>query len=122
MTRRLTIEGMQAIAAARGGRCLSTHYVNNHTPLEWACTEGHRWSAIASNVKKGVWCPACAVQERRRPLAEVQRAAQARGGRCLSTEYINALTPAVAVPAGARLDHDGGECTQGALVSAVREP
>ncbi|MFM0147285.1 hypothetical protein [Paraburkholderia sp. RL18-085-BIA-A] len=33
----LTIEEMQAIAAARGGRFLSKEYVNSHTPLEWEC-------------------------------------------------------------------------------------
>lgn len=92
--RPLTIEAMQAIATARGGRCLSDKYVNNHTPLEWECAEGHRWFALPSNVKKhGSWCNACAVQNRRLSLDDVQRAVAVHGGRCLSSEYINDLTP-----------------------------
>ncbi len=183
MTRRLTIEEMQSIATARGGRCLSTQYVNNNTPLEWECAQGHRWFAIASNIRKGSWCPACAVQQRSHSLAEVHQAAEARGGRvsvpdlrkpasavalalCKGTrmgvdgtkreaalvhEVLSRTTPAghredagdcrqarralpvgavhvreapaeVAVPAGAHLDHEGRGRTEGALVSAVREP
>ena len=91
---RLTIEEMQAIAAARGGRCVSTHYVNNMTPLEWECAHGHRWLVVASNVKqRGSWCKACAVDATRLRLTDIQRAVEKKGGRCLSTEYINLDMP-----------------------------
>lgn len=93
MTRPLTIEQMQEVAATHGGRCLSTRYGNSITPLEWECARGHRWLALPTNVTRGSWCRACAVQLRRTPLAEIQRKAGARGGRCLSTEYVNAHTP-----------------------------
>jgi len=88
----LTIEEMQAIAASRGGRCLSTHYVNTNTHLEWECAEGHRWLAIPNNVKCGAWCRTCAHASQRGSLAGLQRIASARGGRCLSTEYVNNRT------------------------------
>lgn len=91
--RRLTIEEMQAIAAARGGRCLSIQYVNATTPLEWACERGHRWFAIPTNVKRGAWCKACAVQDTRLSLDDIQRVVEVHGGRCLSTEYTNVDTP-----------------------------
>ena len=54
-----SLESMQAIAAARGGSCLSTTYRNRNTKLTWLCHRGHSWSAIPGNVKKGHWCPTC---------------------------------------------------------------
>lgn len=88
----LTIEEMQAIAAARGGRCLSTQYVNAKTRLEWECAAGHRWLAIPGNVTHGTWCGACVKELTYGSLATMQRAAQERGGRCLSTQYENNYT------------------------------
>ncbi|MBK3786399.1 hypothetical protein G3A43_40055 [Paraburkholderia aspalathi] len=83
---------MQATAIARGGRCLSTQYVNSTAKLEWECAEGHRWFAYPSNVKRGTWCAACVKERTYRTLADVQQAAQARGGRCLSEKYENNYT------------------------------
>lgn len=42
---RHTLEEMRALAAARGGRCLSTEYVNTSTHLLWECANGHQWKA-----------------------------------------------------------------------------
>ena len=56
-----TIEEMRQMAGNRGGKCLSTHYINNSTKLEWQCSKGHRWAAIPTNVKTGSWCPVCAI-------------------------------------------------------------
>jgi hypothetical protein len=91
----LTIEEMQAIAAARGGRFLSKEYVNSHTPLEWECGRGHRWFAVPNNVKRGKWCGACANEQKSPRLADLQRFAAGRGGRCLSAVYVNMRTPLV---------------------------
>lgn len=55
-----TLENMQAIAAARGGSCLSTTYWKTLTKLTWQCHRGHIWSAAPKNIKKGHWCPTCA--------------------------------------------------------------
>jgi hypothetical protein len=88
----LTIEEMQEIAAARGGLCLSTHYVNANTPLEWECTEGHRWRAAPSGVKHGNWCAIC-VRGPALTLTDMQCVARERGGRCLSERYVNSITP-----------------------------
>ena len=54
-----TLENMQAIAAARGGSCLSTTYRNNSTKLTWLCHRGHTWSAVPKGIKRGDWCPTC---------------------------------------------------------------
>jgi hypothetical protein len=63
--KRLSIEDAQAVAAARGGECLSTVYVNSHTKLTWLCDRGHQWQAILTSVRhKGTWCPQCSSMDR----------------------------------------------------------
>lgn len=91
----LTIGEMQTIAATRGGRCLSAEYVNNRTPLEWECAEGHRWWATPGSVKNlSSWCGVCAWKKPRRRLRktidDMQALAGKHGGRCLSGIYTNA--------------------------------
>lgn len=59
--RRLTLEDMQAVASARGGKCLSRRFKNNTTHLLWECADGHQWRATPKNVRQhGTWCPDCA--------------------------------------------------------------
>ena len=90
--KRLTIQDMQKIAEARGGKCVSTEYVDNKTKLEWECSEGHSWCAKPGDVKNsGDWCPECA-GNKRLTIYEMQKIAEARGGKCVSTEYINSKT------------------------------
>lgn len=57
---RLTISIMQETARRRGGECLSDHYVNANTKLEWKCAYGHVWSATPGKIRFGTWCPQCA--------------------------------------------------------------
>jgi hypothetical protein len=93
MLARLTIEEMHNIAKERGGRCLSTHYVNNNTNLDWKCAEGHQWKATPGNIKAGKWCRTCSIkirgEKRRLTIEEMHNIAKERGGRCLSTHYVN---------------------------------
>ena len=92
-TRRSNIEEMQKVAEARGGKCLSSVYVNNLTKLEWICSKGHRWFATPINVKNSHhWCPYCSNRSPYRirlTLVDMQKTAEERGGRCLSTKYVN---------------------------------
>lgn len=88
-----TLADMQHLAHERGGRCLSAEYINVRTHLEWECVEGHRWRATPKRVKCGQWCPICVYKRRRLPLARIHAAAEARGGRCLSQEYVNSSAP-----------------------------
>lgn len=53
------IESMRAIAAERGGQCVSDSYVNNNTKLEWECARGHRWWAQPTGIISGRWCARC---------------------------------------------------------------
>jgi hypothetical protein len=71
------------LAIRKGGRCISTVYVNSVAPLLWECAAGHRWETVPSNIRKGSWCPECA-GVRRRTLEEMQQVAESRGGSCLS--------------------------------------
>jgi hypothetical protein len=57
---RITLDDALAIAKLRGGECLSTVFLNSHTPMKWKCKEDHEWEATFSNVKsRGSWCPIC---------------------------------------------------------------
>jgi len=93
MALKLTIEDMRAIAAQKGGKCLSEIYKNNVTHLEWECAKGHQWIAVPMSIRKGVWCPACATESRKinqldkSGLERCNTAAKIKGGRCISITY-----------------------------------
>nr|WKN35940.1 zinc-ribbon domain-containing protein [Tunicatimonas sp. TK19036] len=53
------IERMKALAATKGGTCLSEEYINSKTPLRWQCKNGHRFLATADSVVQGKWCQEC---------------------------------------------------------------
>lgn len=84
---RLTISEFQAIAANRGGVCLSTTYNNNKTKLKFRCNSGHEWESTPAGIKRGNWCGICAKNRVENPLCELQEIALTRGGKCLSTSY-----------------------------------
>lgn len=89
-----TPASLSALAAGRGGFLLSSVYVNARTPVVWACRAGHAWAATVDNVKRGSWCPVCAREASRAAgLAAARAAAAARGGVCLSEEYVNNKAP-----------------------------
>jgi hypothetical protein len=87
-TIRLTIEEMQGIAQFRGGKCLSTKYINTGTKLLWKCSKGHKWEAAPVQVKNGSWCPHCAGNARL-TIEEMRDIAKSRGGFCLAKIYKN---------------------------------
>ena len=91
MMLKLDIATMMTLARKRGGRCISTRYVNSAAPLLWECASGHRWSAVPSSIRKGTWCPDCA-GVRRLTLEQMNEIAKSRGGRCLSDRYRNSAT------------------------------
>jgi len=82
-----TIDSMRALAAERGGACLSDTYVNNKTHLEWQCSEGHRWHTAPCTVLKGSWCRSCSAAPQRNTLESARDHATDRGGECLSGVY-----------------------------------
>lgn len=82
---RLGIERAQASAREHGGQFLSAEYLRRNTRYSWSCAKGHVWLMSYDMVLAGSWCPQC----RRRDIEELQRAAEAHGGRCLSPRYIS---------------------------------
>ena len=90
--RKVTLEAMHALAAARGGRCLASIYVNTDAPLRWQCQELHEWLASPASVKRGSWCRLCALQRSRRTLEEMQALARQHGGTLMSMTYVNGST------------------------------
>jgi len=63
--RRRTLADMQALAANRGGKCLSSEYTNMQTRLIWECGHGHQWPAVPLSIQRGTWCPVCAMVRKR---------------------------------------------------------
>ena len=89
----LGLEEMRRMAAARGGRCLSTRYRDSRTPMRWECARGHQWSTRPSEIRnQGTWCPRCATRFRG-TLGGMQAWARSLGGRCLATEHDDRRIP-----------------------------
>lgn len=80
------VKWLVALAAKRGGTCLSTEYTNNWAKYCWRCKEGHEWEGNASNIQKGEWCLRCSGHFPR-DLKWCQDLAAQHHGVCLSQEY-----------------------------------
>ncbi|NCB39388.1 MAG: hypothetical protein EOM80_11530 [Erysipelotrichia bacterium] len=94
---RHSLETMQAIAAKKGGRCLSNEYKNGRTKLDWECQLGHRWKMTGGGAQRGAWCPICAKPERiaklrKYDISAMRNLATKKGGECLSPEYLGHKT------------------------------
>ncbi len=84
-----TIEEMRKIAMNRGGQCLSEEYINNDFKLTFRCKHGHEWQAAPSGITQGHWCFVCASNAKKGTIEDMQRMADSKGGKCLSTDYIS---------------------------------
>lgn len=85
-------DDMEALAAKKGGTCLTPFYINSRAKYTWRCAVGHEWAATYNKVVGGRWCPRCA-RNVKRTIGDLQAAAAKRGGRCLSTRYVISSTP-----------------------------
>jgi len=83
---------LQQQAEMQGGQCLSEQYLGVNFKHRFRCAEGHEWDNLAMNVLRGQWCKLCRREAWRLTLADAQQAAQAHGGRCLSTAYVDCKT------------------------------
>lgn len=92
------LELLRMHAARMGGVCLSKEYVTSNKKYRFRCARGHEWDVNLSGVKRGTWCPQCkgsrisASRRDRHGLSTLRRLAVAKGGVCLSTEYVNVNT------------------------------
>jgi uncharacterized Zn-finger protein len=93
MTKKLDISILQEYATkVKDGKLISTVYNNNYEKLEWECKEHHRWPANWSNIQNGKWCPICYYNNKIPTIYELQEHAISKGGKLISTEYINNAT------------------------------
>jgi len=89
---KFTIKEMQEIASQRGGKCLSTKYVNLDTKLKWKCGLGHVWETTPYCVKnRKFWCPKCAGKQKL-TIEEMDKIAAERKGKCLARKYTDGYT------------------------------
>lgn len=82
---------MHNLANKYGGKCLSAKYINANTKLKWRCNKGHVWESTPSSAKQGHWCLECSGSKKKN-IYDMQHLAKMRGGKCLSTEYVNNKT------------------------------
>jgi hypothetical protein len=92
-----TIKDMQALAAKRGGKCLSEKYIDSVTKLKWICAKGHIWKSAPCNIINNCWCPTCgyelATEKQKDSIEKYRKIARQRGGKLLSKAYLNNRTP-----------------------------
>lgn len=89
MAKKLSIEFCHTIAKLKGGKCLSNEYSICNEQLTWECAEGHTWYATYYTIKGGSWCPKCSFERKKNTIEDCHKMAEFKGGKCLSTEYIN---------------------------------
>ena len=63
---KIGIEHCRQFAKEKGGKCLSTEYINASTKLHWRCAKGHDWWARWAYVNMGYWCSTCSMEYRMR--------------------------------------------------------
>lgn len=87
----LNLSEFKKLAKTKGGKCLSSVYVNYSTKLRFRCEKGHEWEALPGNVKSGHWCLICGNYQQGRKkalsISEMKQIALKRDGLCLSDEY-----------------------------------
>ncbi|RHZ78655.1 hypothetical protein Glove_158g12 [Diversispora epigaea] len=96
--KKLSLDDAIEIARKKNGKCLSTQYINNSTPLYWQCNKFHTWHTTLSNVKNhNTWCLTCSriisSIKQAYTLEEVKCVAYSRNGECLSEKYYNNRIP-----------------------------
>lgn len=92
--KKLTYEYVKEYIESFGYELLSKEYIDNRTPLEIKCNEGHIINISFSNFKKGRRCKHCQKQKvakiYRKPYEEVREYIESYGYELLSKEYVNA--------------------------------
>jgi hypothetical protein len=86
------LKACQEKANERGGICLEVNYKNSETKMGWQCHLGHRWKAIYHSIKRGLWCPRCAIEARKTTMEQIHNDAKKIGLICLSKNHKNNLT------------------------------
>jgi hypothetical protein len=92
MSRKCDIKVCQEHATIKGGKLISTEYINSYTKMSWECEKGHQWSACWNSIKsQDNWCLLCSGKAKP-DIIELQEYAKNKEGKLISTEYINCFT------------------------------
>jgi len=89
--KKLSLGDIQRMALKKGGKCISTKYVNSSTPMKWKCSEDHVWTTPAYNIRAGTWCPVCSGRSKYK-IEDMQKLAAEKNGECLSKIYVQSLS------------------------------
>jgi len=94
--RQAGLRELSAVVTERGGRILNGRYENGNSRLDFECSHGHLWNAVAWSVKRRSWCPHCSsadhierTRSARLGIDAMKSLAASRSGECLSDEYVN---------------------------------
>lgn len=90
-----TLKKLQRVVEEKGGQLLSPYTLSNEKH-RFRCKEGHEWDTLPSSVQRGHWCPYCKGCNGRNPefeLETIKRIAAAKGGQCLSEQYVHINHP-----------------------------
>ena len=75
------------MAQKKGGELISKVFLGTEFPLEFKCSKGHIWKVTPERIKYGSWCRKCSVRNFDLTISDINKIAEAKGGKCLSTEY-----------------------------------
>lgn len=128
------LKELKSIAISRKGKCLSNTYSGSKINLSWECVKGHTWVATPNNIKRGKWCPTCAIErnanKRRKNIQDMQKLAETKNGKCLSKTYTDMKTKLVwqcqlghtweARPSNIKKGSWCAECNKGKLGANIR--
>jgi thiol-disulfide isomerase/thioredoxin len=86
--RKCSIIELQQFASSKQGKLISTKYINSTAKMLWECEKGHQWRTKWNSIKNSKsWCPACS--SALCDIKELQKHAENKNGKLLSTDYIN---------------------------------
>lgn len=88
-----SLDDLELLASEREGACLSKEFTDEMLDHSWRCKNGHTIDKSPSLVSKGAWCNQCS--KRKTPAEHLQwlkEYAIEKGGKCLSTKFINRKT------------------------------
>lgn len=83
------IKNLETIANNKNGKCISSMYKGESSPLEFECEFGHRFRKKPSSIKKGIWCPEEGCNLKARATEKVKKYVEVRGGYLVTTYQNN---------------------------------
>lgn len=86
-SRKLTVEDLRAMAAKKGGECLSKRYLGGKEKHQWRCSAGHTWWTTPAIIQHGSWCVKC-TSSKVNSYEKLDAIVKSRGGEILSKEYL----------------------------------